>query len=646
MEPNPYFALVSPLAHGGQQNFSFTYQSNQPLAIGSIATIPLRNSTSLGVVVGASKKPTFSTKSVIDVLDIKLPLHLVELAQWMHVYYQANAKSIWQTFLPSGLTKKRRTSNKLINKFSLPKQTHELSSEQIAALETIKSLHPKPMLIHGITGSGKTELYLRLTTQALAQGKSVILLVPEITLAPQLVAVFSATFGEIIIATHSGMTESSRHQAWQEALRSIQPRIIIGPRSSLFLPLANLGLIIIDECHETSYKQDQSPRYQADIVAGKLASLSGAQLILGSATPSLNQFYLAKHNRLGFAKLTARPNLQPLPNTTIIDLRDKKVASKSRFITQPLLSALTTTLQEGRQSLLFINRRGSASSQVCGDCGTVSLCPNCLLPLTFHADQMSMICHYCNYRVQPNPICSDCSSMNLRYLGGGTKRIESEIAQLLPTARLARLDRDSANPNHINAVYKGLHERTIDILIGTQMIAKGLNIPNLDTVGIVSADTMLHLPDFTASERTFSLITQVSGRAGRGDRPGQVIIQTYSPNHPAIMGAATHNYEAFADSELSQRKLLQYPPFVFLLKLTCRGTSNQVTQDKAAKLVTSLKKIPKISLLGPAPAFIEQQNNIFQWQVIVKSKQRTVLTDIVQTLPANWTSDLDPINLL
>ncbi len=647
MEPANQYLLVSPLSYGGQNDFAFTYQSKKALAPGQIVFVPLRNRQSLGVVVGPASTPKFATKPVGEVIQLQLPRYTVELAQWIHIYYQASAKTVWQTLLPAGITKNRRKPKPSAEKFKLTRPKHQLSSEQATALTTIRQVKPKPVLIHGVTGSGKTELYLNLSTETLAQGQSVIVLVPEITLAPQLVALFSDAFGEIVIATHSGMTEAERHRAWQAALSSQNPRVIIGPRSSLFLPVASPGLIIIDECHETTYKQEQAPRYQADVVAAQLANLTGAQLVLGSATPSLGQYYLAQRKRLELISLTSRPNLMPMPHTTIVDLRDKSIMTTSRFISKPLLTALTQTLLEGRQSLLFMNRRGSAASQICGDCGTVNLCPNCQLPLTFHADQLRMVCHYCNFHRPPAAVCSNCSSMNLRYLGGGTKRIEAEITQLLPTARLARLDKDSATPNHIDAVYRGLHDRTIDILIGTQMVAKGLNLPNLDVVGVVSADTMLHLPDFSASERTFNLLTQVSGRAGRGDRPGEVFIQTYSPDHPAIRAAANHDYPSFAASELNQRRLLGYPPFVYLLKLTCSSNTSNASKAKAEQLAAKLKEQPGLLVLGPAPAFIERVQGSFRWHIIIKARQRSTLISLIQTLPPlGWTTDLDPVNLL
>ncbi|MFI5240482.1 MAG: primosomal protein N' [Candidatus Saccharimonadia bacterium] len=640
------YYVISALSHGGEKDFGFTYQSEAELEMGRLVKIPLRRDMSVGVVLAEVSQPKFATKPVAEMIDLILPPHLIALAEWLHDYYQASPKAVWQTILPTGILKKRRPPKTEKTIFSLPKTNHALTPKQVEALALMRKFEHKPILLFGITGSGKTQLYIERTREVLESGRSVILLVPEITLTPQLVAIFIATFGDIVITNHSAMSESDRHRAWLKAYGSDTPRIVIGPRSSLFLPFANLGLIIIDEAHETSYKQEQSPRYQTDSVAAKLAHLANASLILGSATPSLSQYYLARVGKLEQIELLERANNQLLPKTTIVDLRDPQVRLSNQFISKPLLAALADTLVSGRQSLLFINRRGSASSQICSDCGTVSDCPNCQLPMTFHADYVRLICHYCGARRLPPAVCPNCHSTNLRYLGGGTKRIEAEVTKLLPTARLARLDRDSATPQLIDDVYKGLHDRSIDILIGTQMVAKGLDIANLDLVGIVSADTMLHVPDYTASERTFSLLTQVSGRAGRGDRPGNVIIQSYTPNHPAIVKAATQDYRNFADIELEDRALLAYPPYVFLLKLTCAAPSSAQAQQTAQNKKLQLSQTPGIIVLGPAPAFIEKNRNRYYWHLIIKSKSRSRLVELVKDTTPDWTIDLDPINLL
>jgi primosomal protein N' (replication factor Y) len=413
------------------------------------------------------------------------------------------------------------------------------------------------------------------------------------------------------------------------------------------MPTANLGLIAIDECHEATYKQEQHLRYNALGTAATRARLVGAKLVLGSATPGISEFHLAKIGRIEYLKMQKRTNELSLPEATILDFRNKDLLKASKFIAQPIIDAVSRTVETGRQSILYLNRRGSASSQVCADCGHVTICPNCELPLTFHADLMRLICHHCNFRRSSPAICSECNGSDLKLLGGGTKRIEDEIKRLLPGARVARLDRDSATLPHIKAVFAGLKDGQIDVLVGTQMVAGGLDLPLVDTIGIVNADTILHLPDFTAAERTFQLLSQVSGRAGRGDRPGQVYIQTYSPSHPAIQASATHDFDGFAATELESRRLHGYPPFVYLLKLTIAAATRDDAKARAAAQAIALKKIPHLTVIGPAPAFIELQGRRYHWVITAKSKSRPLLVQAAHALAGSgWTIDLDPVNLL
>ena len=506
------------------------------------------------------------------------------------------------------------------------------------------------ILLQGVTGSGKTRIYLELAAEAVAAGKSVIILVPEITLTPQIVGQFETAFGGRVISTHSKLTEAERHRIWQQAAEASAagiPAIVVGPRSCLFLPLHDIGLIVVDEAHETSYKQEQHPRYNAVATAARLGQITGAKVILGSATPGLNELYLAEQQKIEHIIMNNRANDITLSQAIIIDLREKELLKSSKFIAQPLIDAIEETLSDGRQSLLYLNRRGSASSQVCGDCGAVTTCPNCLLPLTFHADLMRLICHHCNFRQANAAVCPQCNGANLKLLGGGTKRIEAEVEQLWPEARIARLDRDSATLTHIKAVYKGLRDGSIDIVIGTQMIAKGLDLPAIDTVGIVSADTMLHLPDYTAAERTYDLLSQVSGRAGRGDRAGRIFIQTYTPDHPAIIAAASGDYAGFAARELEQRAMLTYPPYRYLLKLTVAAVSREVAVAESSRYAQEIAgRHPDLAVTGPAPAFIETQSSKFVWIITVKAKRRGLLVTIARQVPTGWTADLDPVNLL
>jgi primosomal protein N' (replication factor Y) len=643
-----HFVMVAPLTYTGTVSSGFTYHSDTELAPGQIVQVPLGRRQSLGVVTAADvPAPAFATKAVTSVLELApLPVHLLKLADWMAEYYYSSPKAVWQTLLPAGITRKRRAPKAVANSFVLPKPDHELTDEQAAALAQISGGGATTYLVQGVTGSGKTRLYIELATRQLQQGRSAIVLVPEIALTPQLLALFEASFPGRIIAYHSGLTEAQKHLAWQRALDTEEAVVVIGPRSGLLLPLASPGLIVIDECHETSYKQEQNPRYHAIAVAAKLAHLAGAKLVLGSATPGLSEVYAAEAGRIELIKLTKRVAGRPLPQTTIVDLRRREERGPSTFLSPKLIAALSETLTVGRQSLLFINRRGTASSQICNNCGEVTLCPTCHLPLTFHADRMQLVCHLCNFRAAPAATCPQCGLAELRFLGGGTKRIEADITKLFPEARLARLDKDSATPKMLPQLYEDLHARKIDILIGTQMIAKGLDLPGLDTVGVISADQLLHMPDFTSAERTFQLLAQVAGRAGRSDVPGRVIIQTRTPDHPAIQAAARHDFWTFAEAELAGRKLLGYPPHRFLLKLSFSHQDQAAVITTCQELYDRLKQNPGVSVLGPAPAFHERAGGKYTWQVVAKAARRGVLLEIARSLPPTWKTDLDPINLL
>jgi primosomal protein N' (replication factor Y) len=647
---NRQFYLITPLAYTGAAQ-GFTYHADEPLQAGALVQVPVARRQLLGVVREAVGTPEFRTKPVTSSLSLPpLPPDLMALAVWMARYYAASLSSVFQTMLPAGLSKQRRAIARAVPLTAHGLPDSPLSQEQAQALHAITTSSLTASLIQGVTGSGKTRVYLELAAQALAANQSVIILIPEITLTPQVVGQFEHAFGDAVLASHSKLTEAQRHRIWEEAQTAATDktaRLIVGPRSCLFMPLHKLGLIIIDESHETTYKQEQHPKYHAITTAAQRAKLTGAKLVLGSATPSLQELFLAQQERLLHLFLTHRFNEIPLPQATILDMREKESFRLSKFITQQLVDAVAATTAAGRQSLLYLNRRGSASSQVCGDCGHVTVCPNCALPLTFHADLMRLICHHCNFQRPNAAVCPECNGSDLKLLGGGTKRIEAEIIRLFPDARVARLDRDSATLSHIKAVYRGLQKGDIDILIGTQMIAKGLDLPAIDTVGVVNADTMLYVPDFTAAERTFQLLSQVSGRAGRGDRPGQIFIQTYAPHHPAIVAAAGGEFDQFAANELAERQAHSYPPYVYLLQLLVATSSRDASAAAGTAFVAQLKRQSGLAVIGPAPAFIEQQSQKFVWTITVKSKHRSQLVAIASNLPDDrWTANLDPVNLL
>ena len=649
MDTTRFFTIV-PLAYAGESPV-LTYAAPIPLESGQVVTISIGRRPAIGVVIAEVAKPSFKTKPVTSVLDHPpIPPDLMQLASWMADYYAATLSSVFAAILPTGITKSRREAKSPVTIRAAGLPPTPLTPDQQAAISAAANSPHSAALLQGVTGSGKTRVYLELAAISLARGRSVIVLVPEITLTPQIVSQFERVFGEVVLSSHSKLTEAKRHQIWTQAIaarQEKQARVIVGPRSALLMPVHDLGLIVIDECHESSYKQEQQPRYQAVPLAAARARITSSKLLLGSATPGLAELYLAKIGRIEHILMTRKINNYAHPEAKIIDMRIKQNFKLSKFIAQDMLDAVQATLDHKRQSLLYLNRRGSASSQVCGDCGNVTVCPTCTLPLTFHADLMRLICHHCNFRTPSRAVCSNCHGSNLRFLGTGTKRIEEEITHLFPSARIARLDRDSATLTNIKRIYAGLKSSEIDILIGTQMIAKGLDIPGIDTVGVINADTMLYLPDFTAAERTFQLLSQVSGRAGRGASRGEVFIQTYSPNHPAIVMAATNQFMQFADAELAQRRALNYPPYVYLLKLTYAAKTTELASQASRKLAASLSRQPDIQVVGPAPAFLEHQAGDVRWTITVKSKQRKPLVAIASSLPdRKWIADLDPINLL
>lgn len=640
---------LSVVGYGGRDNKQFNYQAendqiHQP---GSLVMVEFNHRQSLAIV--RQTNPTTDQKETIKLLPIiktldhpPLPTHLLKLADWMTGYYSASQKAVWQTILPSGLKANLRNKDLSIAGSKTAKtKLHSLNREQEQAVEIITNSSDSGYLLKGITGSGKTEIYIRLLEKAIKDGRSAIVLVPEIALAPQMIERLQARFPNNILVTHSHLTAAQRKRAWLQALSAKQPLIVIGPRSALFMPLPKIGLIVIDEEHETSYKQESSPRYQAGHVAAKLSQLTNAKYVLGSATPSLTTSWLVNQGRLCEVRLTTRAKGQKLPEVTIIDLKNQ-----SDLLTHELKAAIAQTLQNRRQILLFLNQRGSAQSYMCQTCGQAVRCLNCETSLTMHGDIARLLCHYCNLRLPVPALCPHCRSDAMFFIGSGTKQIEAQLKTEFAAARIARLDRDNATIGHLETTYHQLKNGEIDIIIGTQMIARGLDIAGIDLVGVILADSMLNIPDFSASERTFALLTQVAGRTGRGDQPGRVIIQTYSPNHPAIQVARSHDVQAYYEYELPHRQKFHYPPFCYLAKVTYNNKSEVVAHKKAQDAASKLRQLPAVTVLGPAPAFIRKAAGKYRWHLVLKSYQRSSLVSAVESLGTGWTIDLDPINLL
>lgn len=631
-------------------SISFTYHTDESLSVGQIVTIEVGKKTTVGIVLRSVNKPAYDTKAIAGIVEPRpLPEPLVQLALWMADYYGTHLALVLQTMLPTGLTKTRRQRSKPARQTVRSRTTNVLTDEQQLAVQHIETMTPGTAILHGVTGSGKTQVYIESARRTLAAGSSVIILVPEIALTSQLVDEFSHHFGDIIL-THSRQTEAERHQSWREALESTSPRVIIGPRSALFLPAPGVGLIIIDEAHEPSFKQEQSPRYSALRAASVLAQLQDAKLILGSATPLISDYYLAKKAGRPIITMTkrAQTNAAP-PMVALIDMTKKLNFSKHRFLSNKLLDQLNETFAAGNQALIFHNRRGSASTTLCENCGWQALCPRCFIPLTLHNDAHHLRCHVCGLTDRVPTSCPVCHHTDIVHKGIGTKLIESELRKLFPDKNIARFDGDSDVKESVEARYNELYSGEIDLIIGTQVIAKGLDLPALRTVGVVQADSGLSLPDYSSSERTFQLLAQVVGRVGRSHHATTVVVQSYQPTHPAVIDGLAQDYAHFYTSSLSERSRGFFPPFTYLMKLTCIYKTEMAAIRAAQAFAKSLRaQIPtEVQILGPTPAFYERQRDTFRWQLVLKSPKRSHLVAIIPLLPkTHWQFELDPLSLL
>lgn len=632
------------------ENTFFTYSSDTPLSRGQIVRIEVGKKLLVGVVLAQVQKPPYQTKTVHSVLeDNLLPRPLIGLALWLSHYYMTHLAIVLQTILPRGLDKTRRQRTQPLSAPLTTRTKNVLTPTQQHAVDVIEHATPGTIMLHGVTGSGKTRVYIEMAKRTLERGRSVIVLVPEIALTSQLIHNFAEHFDTVIL-THSRQTEAERHAAWREALDSTSPRVVIGPRSALFLPLASIGLIVIDEAHEPSFKQEQSPRYSALRAASILASHHKAKLMLGSATPSVADYYIATNRRRPIIQMTKRAQPGTLtPDITLIDMTQRTNFKKHRFLSDKLLAYLEETLADKGQVLVFHNRRGSANTTLCENCGWTAGCPRCFIPLTLHTDIHQLRCHICGLVERIPTECPLCHSINILHKGIGTKLIETELRKLFPHKIIARFDGDTKTSDSVEQNYSQLYNGEIDIIIGTQVIAKGLDLPKLRTVGVVQADAGLNLPDFGSTERTFQLLAQVIGRVGRTPHPTRVVVQSYQPTHPAIVDGLAQNYEHFYQTTLKERQRGYFPPFAYLLKVTCVYKTEAATIKNAKKLADTLRStLPSsVQILGPAPAFYERQHDTYRWQLIVKSSQRSDLTSAIALLPStHWQFELDPFSLL
>lgn len=519
-----------------------------------------------------------------------------------------------------------------------------LNEEQEAAVQDITQQighGGKPFLLEGVTGSGKTEVYLQVIQEALSCGKTAIMLVPEISLTPQVTNRFISRFGKKVAILHSGLSNGERYDEWRKVERG-EAQVVVGARSAIFAPLKNIGVIIIDEEHEASYKQDSNPRYHARDVALLRAKYNQAVLVLGSATPSLESRARAGKGVYRFLQLTkrAKPQAQ-IPEVEIVDFRDYIGQNEASNFTPVLLEAIQDKLDRKEQVVLMLNRRGYSSFVMCRECGTVDTCPNCDISLTLHMDTKSMNCHYCGFSKGIPHSCPNCSSRSIRYYGTGTQKAYDELAEAFPQARILRMDVDTTRKKGSHEqILKEFGEGRADILLGTQMIAKGLDFPNVTLVGVLNADTALNLPDFRSSERTFQLLTQVAGRAGRAEKEGHVIIQSYNPKHYAITFAKNQDYEGFYAYEMSIRKQLAYPPYYFTVGLTLSHKMEAEVVKKSYEVLNMIRSglSDKVQILGPTPKPIARTHNLYHYQLIIKYRFEEHLQDVLNQI-LDWTQE-------
>jgi primosomal protein N' (replication factor Y) len=576
-----------------------------------------------------------------------------------------------------------------------PETAPRLTADQEAAWqrvsENMASDERMPILIHGVTGSGKTEIYLKAVSEALERGQSALVMVPEIALTPQTVRRFGARFPAVMGLVHSELSARERYDTWRRVL-SGHIRVLVGPRSALFMPLQKLGLIVIDECHDDSYKQSPPvapPYYHTIPAALRMASLSGASVILGSATPDVTIYAQAKAGRYQLVELPNRimghrqaikaqaahfhiqgtryshsaqdPNEAvaiEMPPVEIVDMRQELQANNRSIFSRSLQRQLQQVLKQNEQAILFLNRRGSATYVFCRACGHVLRCPRCDIPFAWHVisargkEDGILLCHQCNSRARQPSTCPNCKSNQIRYFGGGTERVEQEVQVQFPSARVIRWDRDTTTKRGSHgAIMEQFAEHHADILIGTQMVAKGLDLPMVTLVGVINADTALNIPDYRSEERTFQLLTQVAGRAGRGIMGGRVIIQTYNSQHSAIQMAAQHDFERFYSYEIENRKQLGYPPFTRLGRIIVRAESLEKVRKEATQVYETIKKQlelkgqPTHNIIGPAPCFYPRRDKLYRWHVIVRSPDPADLFKEWSSSPMRQI-DIDPVSLL
>ncbi|HEY5035066.1 MAG TPA: primosomal protein N' [Candidatus Dormibacteraeota bacterium] len=643
-----------------RETYSYQVPDGMDVVPGHRVTVPFGRRTSFGFVVSlGTADPGVETKPIASAGSDPLLLpHQVALARLVADHYWVPLIECLRAMVPprvrrggsSGAgpsTRQRRHSRllELANSAAPPTVTPELTDEQVAALKV--SGANQLTLLHGVIASGKTEVYLAAAEQALAEGLGVLVLVPDLSLTPQLVERVRARLNVPIAILQSQLTELERAQQWWRARRG-EAQVVLGSRSAVFAPIPRLGLICLDEEGSASYKQDRTPRYETGWVARRLATVTGARLIAGSATPSVTTYYAATQGELALATLRRRIKGQDA-EVELVDMRDEAAAGNRQPLSRRLIEVVERTLENEEQAILYLNRRGMSTFVLCRDCGKSVQCLGCSVALVQHAEIDGLVCHYCGYSRAMPSVCDHCGSRNIRGMGMGTQRLESIVKKLWPRARVLRLDSDAARgPDSYFDIWETFSERRADILVGTQLVTRGLDLPAVTCVGVVDADLPLHFPDYRSAENTFSLVVQAAGRAGRGGRASRVVVQTSNPEHYSLRCAATGDYDGFYVAELPSRKAFVFPPFAELAVLTRTDADDAraaaVAREAAEEIASGLLRegIEGVRVMGPAPAFIHRLRGEYRWQVTLKGDGLERARHLAPR-GKGWSYDVDPV---
>lgn len=649
---------VAPASRQYHGNTFLTYSCPEKLHEGQIIVVKIRLKTVAAFVINKVAVPEYKTSAIDEVSDLRLTKQQLDLFKWLLAYYPAPVGMAAQLFLPFSKPKdyfleppKAKNSEAEIDLPDLTVQQPALTVQQKQSIKQIINAKSQAAILHGDTGTGKTRVYIELTKKTVQQGRSVLILVPEIALSPQIVKSFKEAVSAPVSVTHSDLTPAQRRNVWLNIAYATKPQVVIGPRSALFTPLANVGLVVVDEFHESAYKQEQAPYYQTLRAAGKFARLNNALLVMGSATPSVSEYYIAGQKKLPIIRMTekaVRPETDSGLNITVANLKDEAERTSHPLISQTLAASVATALSRQEQSLLFLNKRGSARVILCQNCGWHAVCERCDLPMTYHADGHRLQCHTCGNHSSAPSVCPDCASHEIIFKSPGTKAIAAAVKKLFPEATVARFDKDNLKAERLETRHSEVISGQIDILVGTQLLAKGHDLPRLALVGILMAENELQFPDYTSSERSYQLMRQLIGRVGRGHRAGNVVIQTYDPLNSAVQAATgDKSWSEFYDSQIEERRLFEFPPFYHLMKIEVSRARHQTVTKSCEQIIKFIADSREpVKITGPTPSFIEKRNNTINWQIVIKAKQRSALERLAVGIPVKCQINLDPANLL